>query len=239
MIQLALTIDVSGDDVAAVQPLQGVCRAYGIRATWFCDHAALQHPDFDRTLNSFHACGRAEVAALFDPRRCPPFYRDPREGDALALARDASHPPLPVVAEKLVALTGEIEDRTGVRPEAIRHTLSAADDWTPLLLRQGYRVDASALAGRCDCRMDERRPLLRVIPERSAARARWPRLRPLAGPLILNATVRDAAPLESLLQRLARRGLRGATLSELADAHGAGLPPAAATFDRDRLRWAA
>lgn len=155
-VLFALTIDTEADNqwdhgaplrtdnVGFWEPFQVLCDRYGIPPTYLVTSEIAADPAAQRLLTRWSADGRAEVGAHLHAWTTPPFRDAPgfRFNDsAHAFTNEL---PDDLLGAKLAALTGEIEDRLGMRPTAFRSGRFGFDARTGRALAElGYEVDSS------------------------------------------------------------------------------------------------
>jgi hypothetical protein len=149
-----ITIDTEGDDLWSrprsvttrnaeyLARFQQLCERYGYRPTWLTNYEMISSDTFREFAADVVARGTAEIGMHLHAWDSPPI-------SPLTSDDDRCHPflieyPVPVMREKIHALTGALEDAIGVKMRSHRAGRWAFDSrYAEMLIAEGYSVDCS------------------------------------------------------------------------------------------------
>lgn len=149
-----ITIDTEGDDLwsrprhvttrnaDSLERFQSICEEHQLRPTWLVNHEMAMSPVFRGFAKDILARGTAEIGMHLHAWDSPPLT--PLTDDDLAHHPYLIEYPLPVMREKVHALTALLEDTFGQKMTSHRAGRWGFDGrYAELLVDEGYLVDCS------------------------------------------------------------------------------------------------
>ncbi len=129
--------------VKSQMQVQRIFERYQVRPTYVLDYPVSSTPEGYEFIRNLHRSGACEIGAHLQPWDNPPFFE--RKTD------ENSYPgnlPSELEREKLVRLTGSIEENVGVRPRIYKAGRYGVGRATARILAElGYEIDMSVVPG--------------------------------------------------------------------------------------------
>src|SRR5262249_41988901 len=130
-------------NVQRLEPMQRLFDGYGVRPAYMVDYAVSSQPDGYAPLRDILADARCEIGVHLQPWETPPF-----EGPLDEINSYLGNLPVRLQREKLVRLTGTVEQAFGIRPVLYKAGRYGVGPATASLLEElDYRIDLSVLPG--------------------------------------------------------------------------------------------